>query len=446
MRSSTSAEQATTESKFFYGWTIVAVGFLAHIASAFSISSTLSVFLKPLSNDLGISRGVFSLIRSGEILIGAVAAPMVGTLIDRHGGRWLMAAGGLVSGAGFLLLGQARHFWQFLLFRWLLVSPGDALMGSMVVNVSISRWFVRMRGRALALAAMGHGLAKVGMPLLAASLIVHAGWRTAWVVFGLLTLGLVVGPSLLFMRRRPEDMGLLPDGRSRAPQETGAPTHQVGSARTRSAIADVAWSRREAVRTPAFWLIITTFGVASVGVTGLNLHVFSFVSDQGYPAMVAALVMSIIAFMQFSTPIVWGLLAERSNIGRLIMAKFLIQAAGLLLALSGPGLFSLYAGFFLYGIGMGGTSILSEMIWANYFGRISLGKVRGIGSLLTHGFAAGGPPFFGLLFDSTQSYFLSFSIFIGMLLVSAFLSLFLRPPEKDAILARRGGLSDIIES
>jgi len=431
VRSSTNAEQATNESKFFYGWKIVAVGFLAHIASAFSISSTLSVFLKPLSNDLGISRGVFSLIRSGEILIGAVAAPMVGTLIDRHGGRWLMAAGGLVSGAGFLLLGQAKDFWQFLLFRWLLVSPGDALMGQMVVNVSISRWFVRMRGRALALAGMGHGLAKVGMPLLAASLIVHTGWRTAWAVFGLFTLALVVGPSLLFMRRRPEDMGLLPDGRSRTQHESGATANEIGSARARrSAIADVAWSRREVLRTPAFWLIVTAFGVAHVGVSGLNLHVYAFVSDQGHPAMVAALVMSIIAFMQFSTPIVWGLLAERSDIGKLIMAKFLIQAAGISWALSTPGLLSLYAGFFLYGIGMGATSILSEMIWANYFGRISLGKIRGMGSLLTHAFSASGPPFFGFLFDSTQSYFLSFSIFIGLLIVSAFLSLFLRPPKK----------------
>jgi MFS family permease len=428
MRSSTRAEQATYESKFFYGWTIVAVGFLAHIASAFSISSTLSVFLKPLSNDLGISRGVFSLIRSGEILIGAAAAPLVGTLIDRYGGRWLMAVGGLVSGAGFLLLGQARDFSQFLLFRWLLVSPGDALMGSMVVNVSISRWFVRMRGRALALAGMGHGLAKVGMPLLAASLIVHAGWRGAWAVFGLLTLALVVGPSLLFMRRRPEDMGLLPDGGSQ--NASGTPGNAAGSSRARPSATDVAWSRSEALRTPAFWLIVITFGVAHVGVSGLNLHVFSFVSDQGHPEMVAALVMSTIAFTQFSTPIVWGLLAERSNIGRLIMAKFLIQAAGILVALSSPGLLPLYAGFFLYGIGMGGTSILAEMIWANYFGRISLGKIRGMGSLLTHAFSAGGPPFFGFLFDATQSYLLSFSIFIGLLFASAFLSLFLHPPTK----------------
>jgi MFS family permease len=431
VRSTSSVEQATNESKYFYGWTIVAVGFLAHIASAFSISSTLSVFLKPLSTDLGISRGVFSLIRSGEILIGAAAAPLVGTRLDRHGARWLMASGGLIAGAGFLLLGQARDFWQFLIFRWLLVSPGDSLMGSMVVNVTISRWFVRMRGRALALAGMGHGVAKVGMPLLAASLIAYTGWRGAWAVFGLLTLALVVGPSVLFMRRRPEDMGLLPDGSSPAQHESKPTAKEVGSASApRSASVDVEWSRREALRTPAFWLIVTTFGVAHVGVTGLNLHVFSFVSDQGHPAMVAALVMSIIAVMQLSTPLVWGLLAERSNIARLIMAKFLIQAAGILWALSDPGLVSLYSGFFLYGIGMGGTSILAEMIWANYFGRISLGKIRGIGTLLTHAFSAAGPPFFGLLFDATQSYFLSFSIFIGLLFASAFLSLFLRPPRK----------------
>ena len=146
--------------------------------------------------------------------------------------------------------------------------------------------------------------------------------------------------------------------------------------------------------------------------------------------MVAALVMSIIAVMQFSTPMAWGLLAERMNVARLIMAKFTIQAAGILLALSDPSLLSLYMGFFLYGIGMGGTSILAEMIWASYFGRHSLGKIRGMGSLITSAFSAGGPPFFGLLFDATQSYNLSFSIFIGMLFASAGLSLLLRAPKK----------------
>src|SRR5262245_56891372 len=205
-------EQPGKKKSIYYGWIIVVVGFLAHIASGFSISSTLSVFLKPLSADLGISRGMFSLIRSGEILIGAATAPIVGTLMDRFGGRWLMAAGGLISGAGFIWLGQARDYIQFMLVHWLLITPGDSLMGSMVISVSIARWFVRMRGRALAIAGMGHGLAKVCMPVLAATLMLYVGWRGAWVVFGIFTLLLVVAPALLLMRRSPEEMGLLPDG------------------------------------------------------------------------------------------------------------------------------------------------------------------------------------------------------------------------------------------
>ena len=422
-------EQPTKRKSIYYGWVIVIVGFLAHIASAFSISSTLSVFLKPLSADLGISRGTFSLIRSGEILIGAAAAPVVGTLMDRFGGRWLMAAGGLVSGAGFICLGQARDFIQFMLVRWLLISPGDSLMGSMVINVSIACWFVRMRGRALAIAGMGHGLAKVCMPVMAATLMIYVGWRGSWVVFGVFALLLVVVPAVLFMRRSPEEMGLLPDGGLVEVREAVARPQKRRYAK-RTGADNVEWSRREALRTPVFWLIASTFGVAQIGVTGLNLHVFSYVTDLGHPTLVAASVMSIIAVMQFSTPIVWGMLADRMDNGILNMAKCALQGAGLLLALSLPGMAPLYAGFFIYGIGMGGTAILAETIWADFFGRISLGKIRGMGSLVTSLFSASGPPFFGLLFDYTQSYYLSFSIFIGMLFTSAVLSLCLRPPTK----------------
>ncbi|HEX9445191.1 MAG TPA: MFS transporter [Candidatus Binatia bacterium] len=430
-------EQPGKKSAIYYGWVIVGVGFLAHIASAFSISSTLAVFLKPLSADLGISRGTFSLIRSGEILIGAAAAPVVGTLMDRYGGRWLMAAGGLISGAGFICLGQTRDFIQFALVRWLLVTPDDSLMGSLVVNVSIARWFVRMRGRALAIAGMGHGLTKVCMPVVAAALLLYVGWRGSWAVFGVFALLLVVAPALLFMRRSPEEMGLLPDGGPVEPKgAVAAPPKRRYAKRTGA--DNVAWSRREALGTPVFWLIAGTFGVAQIGVTGLNLHVFSYVTDQGHPVLVAATVMSVIAFMQFATPIVWGMLADRMDNGVLNMAKCALQGAGLLLALSLDGLAALYAGFFIYGIGMGGTAVLAETIWADFFGRTSLGKIRGMGSLVTSAFSAAGPPFFGLLFDYTQTYDVSFNIFIAMLFISAVLSLCLRPPTKRPEPAMRG--------
>ena len=190
--------------KFFYGWYIVGVGFLSHLACAFHMSSTLSVFLKPLTEDLAVSRGLFSVLRSGEILIGAALAPLVGPLVDRFGGRWLMAGGALIVGVGFALLSQVSSFWQFLALRWTFITIGGVFMCHMVVSVTISRWFVRKRGRAIAIASLGQGFSKVCIPPVTALLFVWLGWRGTWSVFGVITLLLIVIPALVFMRRSPK--------------------------------------------------------------------------------------------------------------------------------------------------------------------------------------------------------------------------------------------------
>lgn len=416
------------ERAFFYGWYIVGVGFLSHVVCAFHFSSTLSVFVRPLTEDLGVSRGLFSLLRTGEILIEAAAAPLIGPLADRYSGRWLVAIGALAAGVGLILLGQVSEFWHFMLIRWVPVTVGGSLMCFMVINVTISRWFIRRRGRAIALATLGQGISKVSIPLLATTLFLWLGWRQTWAVFGLLTLGLLVVPALVFMRRSPEEMGLYPDGVpaphiSRAdPDKESKPGPAHG--------AEITWSRREAMRTQAFWLITTTFAIGSVGIAGLNLHIFAYVTDVGYPAMVAATVMTVIASTQLGSTLLWGLLSERVDVRKAVMLKFLIQAFGLALAIATNRLATTYAGFFFYGIGLGGTQVLHEVIWANYFGRVSLGTVRGMGLLVIYAFAAVGPPFFGFLFDATRSYFISFVLFIVSLVIAAFLVLLVRPPQK----------------
>lgn len=418
--------------RLFYGWYIVGVGFLANIAAAFSLASTLSVFLKSLTRELGVSRGVFSLLRSGEGLIAAAMAPLIGTLVDRFGGRWMMALGATVVGAGYLVLSRVETFWQFLLVRWTLVTIGDSFMGYMVINVVIAHWFFHRRGRAVAFSSMGVGFAKVGMPVVAASMLVWLGWRQTWIVFGVVTWVLVVGPALLLVRRSPEEMGLRPDGALDPIAPVTPDSAQIGwSAKSPAATSELVWTRAEAVRTRAFWLIVTVFGVSSIGVSGLNLHVFAYVSDLGHSEVIAATVMSVIASTQLASPLAWGFLAERLDVRLATMVKFVIQGLGLALAIATHNLFFLYTGFFFYGVGLGGGMVLPEILWADYFGRRSLGKVRGLGLLLTHVLAAMGPPFFGFLFDLTRSYNLSFALFVAALLLSGFLSLRLRPPQKS---------------
>ena len=429
MASLNAAALRSSKQKLFYGWYIVGTGFLTNIASAFALASTLSIFLKPLTVELGVSRGVFSLLRSGEGIIGALVAPLVGTLVDRYGGRWLIATGTAIVAVGYLMLGHVETFGQFGLVRLTFVTFGDALMGSMVVNIVVAQWFLRRRGRALAISSMGVGFAKVCMPIVAASLIVAFGWRQTWMVFGLVTLALGVVPALLFIRRTPEEMGLLPDGmESLSSEDKGL--KQPRSAADAIASQDLEWTRREAMRTGTFWLLVITFGIASIGVAGLNLHVYPYVTDLGHPPVVAATVMSVIASMQLFSPLAWGLLAERMDVRVAAMLRFVIQGIGLGLATLTPNLFGLYVGFFFYGIGLGGNMVLPEVLWANYFGRRSLGKIRGLGLLISHGMAALGPPFFGFLFDITNGYGLSFTIFGVALMTSAVLSLMLKPPTK----------------
>ena len=397
------------------------------------MSSTLSVFLKPLTDDLAVSRGLFSLLRSGEILIAGVFAPLVGPWVDRYGGRWLMTGGALAAGAGFLLLSQVSAFWQFLVVRWGCVAIGGVFMCQMVVSVTISRWFVRKRGRAIAVASLGQGLAKVFIPIVTAALFVWVGWRSTWAIFGLLTLLLVVVPAALFMRRSPEEMGLKPDGDDNLPERADTINVQHARASTGDDAAEkTLWFRGEILRTQTFWMICFMYGMANVGIAGLNLHVFAYVTDIGFSTMEAATTLTIIAATQLGSTLIWGFISERVEIRQASMMMFLVQSSGLALAIASSRLFAVYVGFFLYGIGLGGSFVLQELIWATYFGRRSLGTVRGLGIFVTYAFGAAGAPFFGFLHDLTGSYQSSFIAFVIALVLSALLSAMVRPPRKSA--------------
>jgi MFS family permease len=421
------------KAKFFYGWYIVGVGFLAQVNCAFHMSSTLSVFLKPMTEDLAVSRGLFSLLRSGEILLAGALAPLVGPLVDRYGGRWLMTGGALSAGIGFILLSQVGSFWQFLFVRWLFVAIGGVLMCQMVVSVTLSRWFVRRRGRAIAIASLGQGMSKVLIPIVTATLFIWVGWRSTWAIFGSLTLFLVVIPAALLMRAGPEELGLKPDGGDAPSEPDVAIAFKPGRrARPSGSQENALWSRREIVGTQTFWIICFMYGMVNVGIAGLNLHVFAYITDIGFSTLVAATTLTIIASTQFGSTLIWGFLSEKIDIRHASMAMFVVQATGLALAITAVHVLVLYAGFFLYGIGLGGSFVLQELIWVTYFGRLSLGTVRGLGTLVTYAFGAAGAPFFGFVHDLTGSYQSSFLAFVGALAVSAILSAAVRTPQKKS--------------
>jgi cyanate permease len=440
MNDTNRVDDGTTPTKFFYGWYIVGVGILVNIAGTFAFSSTLSIFLKPITEELGVSRGAFSLIRTFEIGVAAMIVPLLGPWIDRHGGRGVLVLGVLMEGAGLLLSSLVQNFWQFVLVRCSLVIAGEALLGSLVINVTIAQWFVRKRGRAMGIANLGTGIAKFSIPLVAASLFVLIGWRGTWAIFGIVAPLLAVAPALIFVRRSPEDIGLHPDGEPPPPSANKSPATGETSFTTqrRNVATDRVWTRGEVLRLPTFWLLVITFGIASVGIAGLNLHIFSYVTDIGYSPLIAASFMSTIALTQLGSTLVWGMLADKFDIRKVSCIQFLIQGVGLVTAITSGQIHFTYFGFFLYGTGLAGSFVLREVIWANFFGRTSLGTVRGLSLFFSHLFAASGAPFFGFLHDRMGSYNLSFTIFSCALFTSAFLILLAKPPRKAAITVDSG--------
>lgn len=420
------------------------MAFLGSFIHSEAISSTLSIFMVPMSESLGWSRGMISAARSFEQILEGLASPLIGPIADKYGARLLMVNGALVAGAGFILLGLVHNLWEFYVLRSLL-TVGVLGFGGLVTSVAIANWFVRKRGRAFAFAGMGGSLGLIIVIPFATWSIATFGWRETWVVFGIFVWALVVIPAFVFMRRRPEDMGLRPDG---DPVDERPPTPALSQPAERGGVrrsvegippGETHWTRGEAMRTRAFWVIVVVFGFTRLVGQGISLHLIPYLLDLGYPAGIAASVLVVrSAVGLFGNPM-WGFAAERYDVRILSFVKFVLQVVAVVTIVLAPSLWVIYVGFALFGIVQGGGGILSEIMFANYYGRLALGSVRGIAAPFQLVFSAGGPVLLGLSFDTTGGYEVAFTIIIAASVICAALILLATKPER-----RRPGAAPII--
>ncbi len=406
----------------FHGWYIVAVGFLCQFSSMASSSSALAVFYKTMAQDLGWSRLEMSTSRSLEMLSYGLFAPLIGGLLDRRGARIPIAFGGAILGVGLILLGMAQNVWQIYLIRILLMTGATVGMSSLAINVAISNWFFRQRGRAIGIAGSGSAAARILIAPALTAAIAAWGWRSSWAVLGVLVWLLVVVPALLLVRRRPEDMGLLPDGAARP-----AAAHQPGP----TLDSEPVWTRAQAVRTGTFWVLVFTFGVTRVGEAGFYLHSFPYLTDIGATEAVAALSMSVGSAAQLLATLFWGTLADRFDIRRVGSAQFVVQGLGIVLFMVESDLTVAFIGSTLYYFGSGGEMVVTEMMWASFFGRRSLGVVRSAALPISVLFSGTGPILFGWAYAQFGGYRYSFLGFTASLALAAALLLLTRRPRTE---------------
>ena len=407
---------------FYYGWIVLACLCCAGFARQGPAVATLSIFVEPLTREFGWSRTAVSGAVSLGGLLAALVSPLIGPLLDRRGSRLVLCLAVLVNSAALLLLSLTPSLLIFyLLFcvaRMNWAGPFD-----LGIYGALNNWFLARRTVAASIATFAQVLGLVAMPLIAQFAISHDGWRAGWVALGVVTLIVGFVPVWLFLVRRPEDMGLLPDRAEAAQAQPGA---------TAAPSAEPAFSRRQAMRTPAFWLLmlytVTVYPVQA----GVSLHQAPHLVERGLDSITAALIVSSFSFMSALATIACGFLPRRWPIRFPLALTGILLTAGTMLM---PGIGSAAEGYLaagLFGFGIGGVLTLLPVAWADYFGRAHYGAIRGLALSVQVLAQATGPLLAGVLYDWSGNYTVSLHCFAALSVLSIFAALAARQPRNAA--------------
>ena len=380
-----------------------------------------------MTDDLGWTAAEYTLGGSGAVAVGGFVGFVIGPYIDRYGARPLMLMGACVYAVAFLGMSRIETLWQFIVLSMVAGGIAFSLSGGLVVNVALSKWFVVRRGWAIALGSSGVSLAGLIMPVAMTSVVDSMGWRDAYLVLAVITFVVIV-PVALVMRRQPEDYGLLPDG-TKLGAGLGGRSKKAADAQALDAANS--YTRGEALRTPAIWLLIVGYGSNIMAISAVLVHAIPFMTDNGLTRTEAALALALNGGANLSSKFVWGYFVQRVHVRYLSATALCTGATGVVLmqvSAQTGWLGLMFVAFFCWGFGFGGTVPLGEFIWAKYFGRVYIGAVRGVGVPFTIVLGASGPLIAGLYFDRVGSYEGVFAALVAVYLTGALAILASREP------------------
>jgi MFS transporter, OFA family, oxalate/formate antiporter len=381
--------------RLFYGWVIVATALTMNLAASPLNAAVFSFFVTPMSEDLGWSKSDLSWGYTMRLIVAGISAPIVGALLDRIGSRVLGTLAGLI--AGFCVLGLAGMH-SLVVFYVLFAISGVAGFGApggqLLTTVPIAKWFHTNRGRALAIATVGMPLGTAIFLPVVEVLIDKLGWREAWLIAGIMVIGVIAVPCAIFMRKDPESMGLHPDGFDHPPVFGG-----IESAANTATSEE--WTARQAIRSPTMWMIVAAMMLMGAVLPGTVLYRTSYWQDVGLPTGVIALATALDPFMVSVSALFWGFLSERIHARYIgFFGGMTVGCAMLLMIFAQNNVIYLLAFNMTWGTGMGANITVQNIIWPNYFGRRNVGTIRGIVFPISVIASAASAPLFATLLDT----------------------------------------------
>ena len=413
----------------YYGWAIAWTALIVSFASSVFYGPVLSVWYEPILEETGWSATDIAASFTIGSFSGSILTAVIGKVMDRYGTRTIMALSGMVL---------ARGAW----WGWRSCRPRGRCGSSSAPGahspsracrsarrLPIANWFIRKRGTATSFAGFGLRAGQALVPLAAAVIIVLLSWRWAFGLLAISAILLVTAPALVYLRRRPEDYGLLPDGEP-PPEPTNS---SEGEARE----TEAQWTTSQARKTAAFWLILLTTSIMFFAQTATNLHAAPHFQTRGVSFENSVVIVFIFAAISAVMTVPWGWVMDRLHVRYVIAIVSLLYFASMLVIISAHTFAGAILFGVVFGVAQGGWTVSQRIIVPNYFGRRSVGGIRGQMGLMTAFVNPVGPLAAAWIRDQTGSYEQAFTIFSFMFLAAIVMMLIASPPVLRAAPARR---------
>ena len=405
---------------FHYGWVIVAIAALSQFFSGPGQTYSNSIFIDYYIEDFGWSRSTVSGIYSAATLTAGFLLFFVGRLIDRNGSRKMAVIVSVLLAVACLFNSFVTSLVMLFIGFFFIRLLGQGSM-ALISNSLIPQWFVKKRGRALSIAAIGGLVSSAAFPLLNVWLIDAFGWRMSWLVLGAIILVLFTPLALFLIQNSPEDMGLLPDNGDAKKIANEPPQKE-----------EVSWSVKEASKTRSFWLLLLCAAIPGIVNTGLTFHLVSIFNEKSLSLETAASILSLTALIGLPVTFVTGMLLEKVKVQYMLMLVFAGEIVSLFLLQKADFLAAAIVFGVVWGVSMGMERIVMAVVWPNYFGRKHIGSISGISMAMIVTGSALGPLPLGIAFDVFGGYEQILWVLMLFPVFGMAAALMANPPVKNA--------------
>ena len=413
--------------RIFYGWYMVGAGCAMQFVQSALFLQSFGAYFAVLRDDRGWSKTELSGAAALHQVEAAILGPLLGWFIDRFGAQWVIRTGIVMFGAGFILLSYVDSLLAFY-GAFIVTALGGSLCGFFPLNVSLIHWFERRLARALSTVQIGFALGGLALPVVAWALVTW-GWRVTAFSSGIIIIAVCL-PLSFVIRRRPGDIGEVMDGiGSRSRDPVSDPEEE-----SRETARD--FTAREALRTPAFWLLSLGHGFALFVVTGVNTHAITHMKEGlGYTIEAASFAMMLQTLAQLVGVGLAAWIGDRFDKRILSALCMLGHMSGLLFLTyaTGPAMIVAYA--ILHGTAWGLRGPLLQAIRADFFGRRAIGMILGLSFMIIVVGQIGGPMIAGILADMTGNYragFTTLALLAGLGSVFFLLAKRPAPPPRNS--------------